>query len=93
MAGSRARHYLKRETPLYCIASRVVGTPRRLERRDYRPERIETMTLKFITRKLANWQRYRAAVRELSLLSDRELADLGLSRYDIDMVARRSANL
>ena len=51
------------------------------------------MTLKFITRKLANWQRYRAAVRELSLLSDRELADLGLSRYDIDMVARRSANL
>lgn len=51
------------------------------------------MSIKIITRMFANWRRYRAAVRELSLLSDRELADLGLSRYDIDMVARRSASL
>lgn len=33
---------------------------------------------------------YRATVRELRALGDRELDDLGLSRWDIDTVARRS---
>ena len=51
------------------------------------------MTIKAITQKFSNWRRYRAAVRELSLLSDRELNDLGLSRYDIEIVARRSASI
>ncbi len=49
------------------------------------------MTMKTIADRFHNWRRYRAAVRELSLLSDRELSDLGVSRYDIDVVARRSA--
>jgi uncharacterized protein YjiS (DUF1127 family) len=30
-------------------------------------------------------------VRELSRLSDRDLADLGISRFDIDSVARSTA--
>ncbi len=51
------------------------------------------MTFKVITEKIAAWRRYRTAVRELSLLSDRELSDLGLNRYEIAMVARRSAGL
>ena len=51
------------------------------------------MSIKSIAHRFQNWRRYRAAVRELSLLSDRELSDLGLSRFDIDLVARRSANL
>jgi uncharacterized protein YjiS (DUF1127 family) len=35
--------------------------------------------------------RYRETVRELSLLSDRELDDLGISRFQIESIARQSA--
>ncbi len=35
---------------------------------------------------------YRRTYDELSMLNDRELADLGLSRYDIPMIARRAAD-
>jgi uncharacterized protein YjiS (DUF1127 family) len=35
--------------------------------------------------------RYRETVRELSLLSDRELDDLGISRFQIDSTARQNA--
>ena len=48
------------------------------------------MSMKTITNWFENWMRYRAAVRELSQLSDRELNDLGIHRTDIDMVARQS---
>jgi uncharacterized protein YjiS (DUF1127 family) len=51
------------------------------------------MRIKFITAKLAAWRRYRASLRELAQLSDRELADLGLTRGEIEDVARRSAGL
>jgi uncharacterized protein YjiS (DUF1127 family) len=34
---------------------------------------------------------YNQTVRELLILSDRELADLGISRYDIPAVAREAA--
>ncbi len=34
---------------------------------------------------------YKQTVRELMILTDRELADLGLSRYDIPTVAREAA--
>jgi len=33
---------------------------------------------------------YRATVTELRALGDRELDDLGISRWDIELVARRS---
>jgi uncharacterized protein YjiS (DUF1127 family) len=46
--------------------------------------------LKTITEKLAAWRRYRDAVRELSLLSDRELDDIGIRRGDIEFIVRRS---
>ena len=35
-----------------------------------------------------NWRRERSAVNQLSRLSDRELADLGIERRDIKKVAR-----
>jgi uncharacterized protein YjiS (DUF1127 family) len=37
-----------------------------------------------------NWRRYRMTVRELEKLSTRELDDLGISRGDIDRIARQS---
>lgn len=36
-----------------------------------------------------NWRAYRNSVAELSSLSNRSLADLGISRADIRVVARR----
>lgn len=37
---------------------------------------------------ISNWRRERSAVSQLSRLSDRELADLGIQRQDIKTVAR-----
>ncbi len=51
------------------------------------------MSFKFITERVSAWRRYRSAVRELEQLSDRELHDLGISRYDIETIARESAGL
>jgi uncharacterized protein YjiS (DUF1127 family) len=45
--------------------------------------------IKTIAEKLANWRRYREAVRELNRMSDRELADIGIRRGDIEFVARQ----
>lgn len=53
----------------------------------------EDMTVKSITNWFGAWKRYRTAVRELAQLSDRELADLGIARSEIDMVARQSAGI
>jgi uncharacterized protein YjiS (DUF1127 family) len=48
-----------------------------------------------ISQSLAVWsaerRAYNEAVRELSALSDRDLADIGLSRFDIEAVAREAA--
>ena len=43
-----------------------------------------------IVRSYSNWRRYRETVNELNRLSQRELADLGISRYDIPTIARRT---
>lgn len=44
-----------------------------------------------ILAKIRTYLRYRETVRELSLLSDRELDDLGISRFQIDNIARQHA--
>jgi uncharacterized protein YjiS (DUF1127 family) len=45
------------------------------------------MFLTQIVRFLQSWRRYETSVRELSRLSDRELADIGVSRGDIPAIA------
>jgi uncharacterized protein YjiS (DUF1127 family) len=40
-----------------------------------------------IIRFFQNWKRYGLAVQELSQLSDRELADIGVTRSDIPHIA------
>jgi uncharacterized protein YjiS (DUF1127 family) len=51
------------------------------------------MTIKSIAEKLSAWRRYRVSLRELSRLSDRELADLGIGRGDIERVARQAVRV
>jgi uncharacterized protein YjiS (DUF1127 family) len=49
------------------------------------------MFVTYILSSIRAYRRYRETVRELSHLSDRELNDLGISRYDIPNIARTSA--
>ena len=50
------------------------------------------MIVTWILSKIRNYMQYRETVAELSRLTDRELDDLGISRYDIDSVARGSGH-
>jgi uncharacterized protein YjiS (DUF1127 family) len=45
----------------------------------------------FIARRYQAWRRYETARRELSHLTDRELADIGINRSDIDRIASGEA--
>jgi uncharacterized protein YjiS (DUF1127 family) len=49
------------------------------------------MFVPYILSQIRAYLRYRETVRELSHLSDRELSDLGIMRWDIHSVARTSA--
>jgi uncharacterized protein YjiS (DUF1127 family) len=49
------------------------------------------MFMSYILSKIRTYLRYRETVRELSQLSDRELDDLGISRFQIDGIAREHA--
>jgi len=48
------------------------------------------MIVSWILAKIRNYLQYRETVAELSRLTDRELEDLGITRYDIEAVARGS---
>jgi uncharacterized protein YjiS (DUF1127 family) len=50
-----------------------------------------TMLLTNFIRLLRRWRRYNKSLRELSRLGDRELADIGITRGDIPMVAWEAA--
>jgi uncharacterized protein YjiS (DUF1127 family) len=41
-----------------------------------------------LVRNFRNWRRYRETVNQLSRLSNRELNDLGITRADIETIAR-----
>jgi uncharacterized protein YjiS (DUF1127 family) len=45
-----------------------------------------------IARLFQAWKRYETVRRELSHLSDRELADIGITRSDIDRIAAQEAH-
>ncbi len=49
------------------------------------------MFVTYILSKVRSYMRYRETIRELSQLTDRELEDLGISRYQIENVAREHA--
>ena len=45
-----------------------------------------------LVRIIRDWKRYNRSVTELSRLGDRELADIGISRSDIQRVAWSAAH-
>jgi uncharacterized protein YjiS (DUF1127 family) len=45
-----------------------------------------------IVRMFRSWKRYNQSLAELSRLGDRELADIGISRSDIQRVAWNAAH-
>jgi uncharacterized protein YjiS (DUF1127 family) len=49
---------------------------------------VAAETHKSVTSMFAEWRQRRAAAAELSRLSDRDLADIGLTRQDIPTVVR-----
>jgi uncharacterized protein YjiS (DUF1127 family) len=51
------------------------------------------MLISKLIRLFRAWLRYDESVRELSRLSDRELADIGISRSEIVTVAWQNAKL
>ena len=48
------------------------------------------MFVTYVLSKICAYKLYRQTVSELSELSDRELADLGVARFDIAAVARKA---
>ena len=49
------------------------------------------MLVSWVLAKIRNYMQYRETVAELSRLTDRELDDLGISRYYIDSIARHGS--
>ena len=47
--------------------------------------------LSHLIRSYRAWRRYDASLRELSSLGDRELADIGIARSEIERIAWESA--
>ena len=56
------------------------------------PEKGRKTMLLSIVRLLSAWKRYGVAMQELSHLSDRELADIGITRSDITRLAWEHAH-
>jgi uncharacterized protein YjiS (DUF1127 family) len=61
--------------------------------RSKKPWRKTMMNVTSLTKRLRRWSRYRATVRELSQLSDRDLNDLGINRGEIRYIAKRHARV
>jgi uncharacterized protein YjiS (DUF1127 family) len=51
------------------------------------------MSLKSFAETIRSWHRRRMCVRELGLLTDRELAELGLHRSEIVEVVRKTPGI
>lgn len=72
---------------IYCIATRAMTAGHG----DRSRAGAFIMFVTYILSKIRAYNLYRETVRELAQLSDRELSDLGIARYDISRVARETA--
>jgi uncharacterized protein YjiS (DUF1127 family) len=81
------------DSPFFCASHRLICA---LQRRNAGPTEWPAiqelpMFVSYILAKVQAYFRYRETIRELSLLSDRELTDLGIARFQIDSIARQGA--
>ena len=53
----------------------------------------DTAMFSHLVRFVREWKRYNNSLRELNRLGDRELADIGVSRFEIPQVAWKAAQL
>jgi len=83
--GSSSQSHISREG-LYCVAQEPLTQARHISIG-------ASIMIALILAKVQAFLRYRSSVRELSALSDRELADIGLDRGRIDLAARSAAGL
>jgi uncharacterized protein YjiS (DUF1127 family) len=81
MSGSLIRAYCRRAKLSFRSAADGQAAKRK--------RNWKMISLKAVSEKLNAWRRYRAAVRELSQLSDHDLSDIGIGRGDINYVSRR----
>ncbi|MFL5007712.1 MAG: DUF1127 domain-containing protein [Microvirga sp.] len=82
-------------TPTYCIAACTSASVRNEAfpvRGSAQEKRNPPMFVSMILLKIRAYLAYRETVRELSQLTDRELDDLGIARFEIDGVARSHAS-
>ncbi len=49
--------------------------------------------MNYVKNKLKNYLRFKKTFSELSSMSDRDLADIGISRHDIKRIAVESVNV
>jgi uncharacterized protein YjiS (DUF1127 family) len=75
-----------------CLLRRTIITPySTCDSGENAGERTKPM-LSPVIRFFQNWKRYGLAVQELSQLSDRELADIGITRSDIPRIASEQSH-
>ena len=75
---------------IYCVALENPHIPRVIPAQNA-GERTKPM-LSPVIRFFQNWKRYGLAMQELSQLSDRELADIGITRSDIPRIASEQSH-
>jgi uncharacterized protein YjiS (DUF1127 family) len=87
MSGSLIQTYCSRAKPSF--RSAADGQPNKTQTNSPPKQKRnkKMISLKTVSEKLNAW-RYRAAVRELSQLSDHDLSDIGIGRGDIEYVSR-----
>jgi uncharacterized protein YjiS (DUF1127 family) len=87
LSCTAAKYMVRRTAAAYVASRNPTGSAR------VAGERIgDQDMLTSIARLFNEWKRYSEARRELSHLSDRELADIGITRSDIDRIALGQAD-
>lgn len=79
----------------FCCIAHIFRSSKKTEINELRnrPDRTfkETTMFEVLKTRITAWKRYSRTVSELNALSNRELADLGIARTDIQRVAREAA--
>jgi len=72
----------------FCCGAHIFRT---LKEKTTRQSKRSDIMFEVLKARYAKWQRYSRTVSELEALSNRDLADLGIARGDINRIARQAA--